>query len=85
MDPPAPGPDEPRSIIDRWNSFNKRDFSTVHMLELYPNLLRIPVVACVKEYSIPFPGYIDKKSYQHVAKDGMFIRNHDFDETAELV
>ena len=85
VDTPAPNPDEARSIIDRWNPFNKRDFSTAHMHDLYPNLLLIPVAARAEEYSIPFLGYMDKKSYKHVAEEGMFIHNHNFDETIELV
>ena len=55
------------------------------MLKLYPNLLRISLVVRVEEYSIPFPSYMDKKSYQCVAEDRMFIRNDNFDETVELV
>ena len=80
-----PGPDAAWSIIDRWNPFNKRDSSVAHTRELYPNNLRIPMVARVEEYSIPFPNYLDKKSYQRVAEERMYIRNHDFDETTELV
>ena len=57
----------------------------MHIQDLYPTLLRVPVVASVEEYSIPFPDLIDKKSFQRVAKDGMYILNHDFNETAELV
>ena len=45
------------------------------MCELYPNHLQIAMEDCAKEYSIPFPSYVDKKSYQRVAKDEMFIRN----------
>ena len=73
----APSPDVARSIIDYWNPFNKSDSSVAHMHELYPNNLRIPMVACTEEYSIPFPSYMDKKSYQCVAEDGMYIPNHD--------
>ena len=78
-------PDVAQSIIDRRNPFNQRDTSITNMYELYPTNLRISVVALSEEYSIPFPGYMDKKSYQHVAEDGMYIRNHDFNETAKLV
>ena len=39
VDKPTPGLDEARSIIDRKNPFDKRDSSTTHMRELYPNLL----------------------------------------------
>ena len=85
VDTSTPRLDEARSIIDRWNPFNKRDSSAAHVNELYSNQLRISVAACGEEYYIPFPSYMDKKSYQRVAEGGMFIRNHDFDETAELV
>ena len=50
-----------------------------------PTNLQIPVVALFEEYSIPFPGFMDKKSCQCVVEDGMYIRNHDFNETVELV
>ena len=85
LDTPTPGPDEAQSIINCWNPFDKMDYSTAHMRKLYPNLLRILVAARAEEYSIPFLNYMDKKSYYCVVKDGMFIRNHDFDESAELV
>ena len=77
-----PGPDSAQSIIDRWNPFNKRDTSVTDIHELYPTNLQIPVVALSKEYFIPFPDYMDKKFYQRVAEDGMYIRNQDFNETA---
>ena len=80
-----PGLDSARSIIDRWDPFNKRDTSVTDMRELYRTNRRIPVVALSEEYSIPFPSYMDKKSYQGVAEDGMYIPNHDFNETVELV
>ena len=85
VDTSTPGQDAARLIIIHWNPFNKRNSSVAHMRKLYPNNLRILVVARVEDYSIPIPSYMDKKSYQHVAEEGMYIRNHDFDETVELV
>ena len=81
----VPCPNAAQSIIDCWNPFNQRDTSITNMHELYPTNLQKPVVALSEEYSIPFPGYMDKKSYQRVAEDGMYIRNHHFNETVELV
>ena len=43
------------------------------------------MVAYAEEYSVPFPNYLDRKSFQRVAKYGMLIRNHDVNESAELV
>ena len=45
----ASGLDEARLIIDHWNPFDKRDSSIAHIRKLYPNLLRIPMVASAKE------------------------------------
>ena len=36
VDASAPSPDVARSIIDRWNPFNKRDASVADMHEFYP-------------------------------------------------
>ena len=43
------------------------------------------MAACIEQYSIPFPAYLSKKAFQSVAEDEMFIRNHDFYRSAELV
>ena len=82
---PIPSPDIAQSIIDHWSLFNQRDTSIANMHDLYPINHGIPMVALAEEYSIPFPSYLDKKSYMRVAEDGMHMRNHDFNETAELV
>ena len=59
--------------------------SVANMRDFYPTNLRIPIVVLFEEYSITFLGYLDKKTYQLVAEDGMYLRNHDFNETADLV
>ena len=55
------------------------------MRDLYPNYFRVPVVARTKQYYISFPIYINKKAFQSMAEDEMFIRNHDFHQSVELV
>ena len=81
----APSPKAAREIIDRWSPFSKRESLVAHMHDFYPTLLRVPIVACVEEYSILFPDYLDRKSFQHMVEDGMLICNHDFNESVELV
>ena len=78
MDALAPDQEAARLLIRKCNPFDKRDSLVVHMRDLYPHIFRFPVVACFEEYSIPFPSYLDKESYQRVAEDEMYIRNHDF-------
>ena len=55
------------------------------MRDLYPNYFRITIAACAEQYSIPFPAYLSKESFQSVAEDGMFIHKQDFYRLAELV
>ena len=79
MDTPALG------LEACWAPFNQRDSSVAHMRDLYPTLLRVPVVARAEEYTIPFPGFMDRKSFHCVAEDEMCIRDHDYNEMAELL
>ena len=57
----------------------------MHMRDLYPNYFQIPVAALVEQYSISLPIYMDKEDFQLVVDDGMLIRNHNFNRSAELV
>ena len=74
-----------RLLIWKCNPFDRRDSSVVDMRDLYPHVFCVPMVARFEEYTIPFPNYLDKGFYQRVAEDGMYIRNHDFNETAKMV
>ena len=84
-DAPALDQETAWECIIYWRPFNKRVPSVAYMHDLYPNSFRLPTVARGEEYSIPFLVSLDKRSYQGLAEDGMYMRNHDFDETAELV
>ena len=55
------------------------------MHDLYPNYFRMPVTARSEQYSISLSVYVDKEDIQPVAEDGMFIGNHNFQQSAELV
>ena len=81
----APGPEGAWEIIDRWSPFNKRESSVTHIRDLYPTFLWVLVAARVEQYSIPFPDYMDRETFQCMAEDGMLIHNHDFYQSAEMV
>ena len=81
----VPSPDVAESIIDHWNPLNQRDTYVTNMRDLYPTNLCISVVALSEEYSISFPDYLDKKPYQLVVEDRMYLHNHDFNEMFEMV
>ena len=84
-DASAPDQETSQALINCWRPFNQRDPSITHMRDLYPHSFHLPAVAHGEGYSIPLPVSLDKRSYQRVAEDGMYMRNHDFDETAKLV
>ena len=72
-------------IVHRWNPLNQEESPVTHMRNLYPNYFRMPVLACLEQYTIPLLVYMDKEDFQPVADDGMLIRNHNFHRSAELV
>ena len=82
---PTPDQEAARLLVRKCKPFYKRDSSVSHMRDLYPLSLNDLVVARYEENSIPFPSYLDKGSYRCVAEDGMYILNHNFNETTELV
>ena len=59
------------------------------MQQLYPALLRMPVVVWVEgrgeEYVVLVPAYACKDELKQVVEDGMLIRNRNFVQSAELV
>ena len=63
MGAPILSPDTAQSIIDLRSPFNQRDTSVTNLCDLYPTSHCIPVVVLLKEYFIPFPNYLDNKSY----------------------
>ena len=81
----APSPEGVWEIIDHWSPFNKRESLVAHMRDLYPTLLQVLTAARDEQYSISFPGYLDRETFQHVAEDGMLICNHKFHKSVELV
>ena len=84
-DAPALDQETVRALINYWGPFNQRDPSVMHICDLYPHSFGLPTVARGEEYSIPLLVSLDKRSYQRLAEDGMYMCNHDFDETVKLV
>ena len=72
-DAPAPDQETARVLINYWRPFNQRDPSIAHMRDLNHHSFRLSVVARGEEYSIPFLISLDKRSYQRVVEDGMYM------------
>ena len=81
----TPNQEVARLLVRKCSPFKKRDSLVAYIYDLYPQSFHVPMVARSEEYSIPFPNYMDKGSCQRVEKEGMYIHNHDFNETIELV
>ena len=72
-------------ITHRWNPLNQEESPVTRMHDLYPNYFRMPMTACLEQYSIPLLVYVDKEDIQPMDEYGMFIRNHNFQQSAKLV
>ena len=85
----VPRPEGAQEIINGWRSFNQGESPTAHMHQLYPALLRMPVVVRAegrgKEYVVSVPAYACKDELKQVVEDGMLIRNRNFVQSAKLV
>ena len=55
----APGPDDIKLILHRWNPFNRGESAVDHLDDLYPRTLRMPVIVrearLGEEYSVAVP------------------------------
>ena len=60
----VPRPEGAQEIINRWRQFNQGESLAAHMQQLYPALLRIPVVVRTEgrgeEYAVLVPAYACK-------------------------
>ena len=72
-------------IIEKRAPFDKGEVSIKNMRDLYPAQRRVTAMAHQEQYIIPCPSYLGAEDIQQVAEDGMYIRNHNFVQTAELV
>ena len=76
------GPEGAQEIINHWKSFNRGESLAAHLHQLYPALLRMPVVVRVEgkgeEYAILVLAYACKDELKQVVEDDMLIHNRNF-------
>ena len=64
-----------QEIIDRWRPFNRGDSSAYHLHDLYPMMLRMPVMVWAggkgEVFTIPVPTGTIKEDLQQMIEDGM--------------
>ena len=84
-----PGPDNIKSILHRWEPFNRGESAADRLDDLYPRTLWLPIRAREagqgEEYSVVVPVGTIKEDIYQIVEDRMQIHNRNFVQTAELV
>ena len=85
----VPRPEGAQEIVNLWGPFNRGEVLADHLHDLYPTMLRMPVTVRTggqgKEYNISVPCSSNKEDLLQMIKDGMQVRNRNFDQSTELV
>ena len=89
MEVSAPGVDEVKLIMCRWEPFHRGEVAVDQMNNLYPHMLRMPVAARAmgfgEDYSVSIPTGTRKKDIEWIIDDGIKVRNRNYVQSTELV
>ena len=85
----APGADEVKYIMRRWELFHCEEVVVDRLNNLYPHMLRTPVAAwgmgLGEDYSVNVPTRTRKEDIKHIIDDGIQVRNRNYVQSTELV
>ena len=85
----APGTDEVKFILHRWEPFHRGEAAANRMNNLYSPMYRIPVAArgmgLGEDYSVRVPAGTRKEDIERIIDDGIQVRNRNFVQSTELV
>ena len=85
----APGADEVKYIMRRWEPFHRGEAAADQLNNLYPHMLRMPVVArgmvLGEDYSTSVPAGTRKEDIEWIIDDGIQVRNRNYVQSTELV
>ena len=85
----APGVEEVKDILRRWEPFHRGASAADRLDNLYPHIYRVPVVArgmgLREDYSVTLPASTPKKDFLQTIDDGIHVRNCNFVQLIELV
>ena len=85
----APGLEEVKDILRRWEPFHHEASVANRMNNLYPHIYRVPVTACGmglhEDYSVNLPTSTPKEDFQQIIDDVIHVRNRNFVQSTELV
>ena len=85
----APGEEEVKKILRRWESFHCEASAADRLNSLYPPMYRVPVAArgmgLHKAYTVPVLASTPNEGFLHITNDGIQVRNRNFVQSTELV
>ena len=89
MEVSAPGADEVKYIMRRWDPFHRGEAATDRLNNLYPHMLRMPVAArgmgLDEDYSMSIPAGTQKEDIERIIDDGIQVHNRNYVQSTELV
>ena len=89
MEVSAPGADEVKHIMRRWEPFHCGESAADLLNNLYPHMLRMSVVArgmgLGEDYTVSVPARTRKEDMQRIIVDGIQVCNRNYIKSTELV
>ena len=89
MEVSAPGADEVKYIMRRWEPFHRGESAANWLNNLYPHMLRMPIIArgmgLGEDYTVSVHAGTRKEDIQRIIDDGIQARNRNYVQSIELV
>ena len=89
MEVSAPGADEVKYIMLRWEPFHRGESAAYRLNNLYPHMLRMPVatrgMGLGEDYSVSVPTGTQKEDIEQIIDDGIEVCNRNYVQLTELV
>ena len=85
----APGAEEVKDILRRWEPFHRAESTADRLGNLYPHIYRMPMVArglgLREDYTVTLPATTSKEDFLKIIDDGIQVQNRSFVQSTELV
>ena len=82
MEVSAPGAEEVKDILRRWEPFHCGASAADRLGNLYLHIYRVPVVTrglgLVEDYTMTLPDFTPKEDFLKIIDDGIQVRNRNF-------
>ena len=89
MEVSAPGAEEVKDILRRWEPFHRGAFAADRLGNLYPHIYRVPIIAqglgLHEDYTMTLPASNPKEDFLQIINDGIQVWNRNFVQLTKLV